>query len=66
MYSLEEIMKINSKINENENYIIDKKADILIKKDKLAKSLLKNPPKFSKENYKQIRKWVLQLVDLIY
>ncbi len=59
-------MKISSKLNENEQSITNKKADILIKKDKLAKTLLKNPPKFSKENYKQIRKWVLQLADLIY
>ena len=45
---------------------ISKKADILIKKDKAAKMLLKNPPKFSLKNYKKIRKWILSLADLIY
>ncbi len=46
--------------------ITDKKAELLIKNDKLAKMMLKNPPKFSRENYKQIRKWIIQLADLIY
>lgn len=59
-------MKTKKQHSINEKSILDKKAELLVKKDKAAKMLLKNPPKFSPENYKKIRKWILSLVDLIY
>jgi|APGre2960657404_1045060.scaffolds.fasta_scaffold115697_2 hypothetical protein len=44
---------------------ISKKTIDVIKKDFAAKTLLKNPPPFKKENINSITRWIIELSKLI-
>jgi hypothetical protein len=50
---------------DNSTKKISKKAADVIKKDFAAKTLLKNPPEFKKENLNKIKRWIIDLSKLM-
>lgn len=44
---------------------IEKKVNNIIKKDMEAKKLLQNPPEFTKQNVDKIKKWIVDLANLL-